>query len=172
MDRVDQAVALLKESKSKGLSFYDAKQVLVQNGFTDSEIGSAADNYDYESGNPTSLQSVNVKDDIHEIELQQAKVQLSRDYWYSFIPVVGAFYKAKRINDYTKYESLKTGRDPLLVLAIWLIVMAVAAIFALVVGPGLVGLLTKSNTALYLSHYLGVIVAVLLLYFIFRKRKR
>jgi hypothetical protein len=49
MDRVDQAVSLLKDSKVKVLSYYDARQVLVQNGFSDSEITDAADRFDYQT---------------------------------------------------------------------------------------------------------------------------
>jgi hypothetical protein len=47
MERVDQAVVILKSCKSKGLSFYDARQILVQDNFKDEEIADAVDRFDY-----------------------------------------------------------------------------------------------------------------------------
>jgi hypothetical protein len=55
MDRIDQAIVLLKDCKLKGLSFYDAHQALVQNGFSNAEIDDAADRFDYQVyGAPTA----------------------------------------------------------------------------------------------------------------------
>ena len=48
MERIDQAIALLKDCKSKGLSYCDAHRQLVQNGFSDTEIAEAADRFDYQ----------------------------------------------------------------------------------------------------------------------------
>lgn len=56
MERVDQAVALLKQSKSRGMSFYDARQALARNGFTDTEIADAADRFNYEDNTISSPQ--------------------------------------------------------------------------------------------------------------------
>lgn len=52
MDRVDRAVALLKESKAQGLRFYDARQALARSGFTDTEIADAVDGFNYEDDTP------------------------------------------------------------------------------------------------------------------------
>ncbi len=43
MDRSDQAFAMLRENRDKGLSLYDSRQILIQNGFSNAEIDDAAD---------------------------------------------------------------------------------------------------------------------------------
>jgi len=58
MERTDQVIALLKDCKSKGLSYYDARRLLVQNGFGDSEIAEAADKFDYQEFSVPNAPSV------------------------------------------------------------------------------------------------------------------
>lgn len=43
MDRVDQAVDMLRKNRSNGLSYYDSRQLLLQSGFNDNEIDDASD---------------------------------------------------------------------------------------------------------------------------------
>jgi hypothetical protein len=47
MDRVNQALALLQQNSSRGISFYESRQQLLQAGFTDSEIDDASDRFDH-----------------------------------------------------------------------------------------------------------------------------
>jgi hypothetical protein len=175
--RLDSAVNLLKQCRSQGKTYHDATQALAQQGYSQQEIEQASYRFPYNLGDSQAEDSPPPKsnlteDDVHEIELDESKQQLNRDYWYQFIPIVGAYYKTKRVNDYAKYESLKTGHGHTAVLVIWFIAMAVGTFVALVAAPWFVGLFTMSNTALYLSHYIGVIVAVLLLHITFRTIKR
>ena len=181
--RLEASVSSLKKCKAEGKTYYEATQILAQQGYSQAEIEQASYQFPYTTISPADsennpaqnllqLQPTDSKEVEHEIELQQTKQQLRQDYWYSFIPIVGAFYRTKRVGDYTKYESLRTGHSQAAVLTTWIGVMIVGAFVALVAAPRVVSIFTKNSTAMGWSHYAGFILAILLLSIIFRKKSR
>jgi hypothetical protein len=175
--RVAAAINLLRQCKAQGKSYYEATELLQRQGYSQTEIEQASDQFPYTSvaipraddstpSNPTPGQLANYGIDSKEVELKAAKQKLWKDYWYQFIPFVGTFYKARKIGDFTTYESLKTGKKRTTVLLIWVGVMLIAMALALTSPSWLM----NSTWGLYAWHYVGVLAAILLLSVIFRAR--
>jgi hypothetical protein len=57
IDRVDDVVTQLKQSKARGLSFNDARQALLQSGFSNAEIDDASHKFDYLGEDPWASNS-------------------------------------------------------------------------------------------------------------------
>lgn len=173
--RTEAAINMLKQCKVQRMTYYEATQVLMQQGFTEEEIDDASDQFVYSDATPPSNDNTqspaaerpaSIIEQGHDVELQAAKQQLNKDFWYGFIPFVGGFYRMKQTADYTKYESLKTGYNRVTVFGIWLGVIVVA-FFVTIFAP----MFTFGNATLeYLSRYVGIIAAFVLLFFIFRKK--
>jgi hypothetical protein len=177
--RLETAISLLRQCKADGKSYFEATQTLVQQGYSQLEIEQASYQFPYSNigaggdkvPQDLSRQPVDGKNIDDESKLLEAKDKLNRDYWYSFIPIVGSFFKTKRIGDYIEFGALKTGRSRLTATTIWVAAMIIGAFVTLVVAPRVVGLFSKNSTALYLSHYIGLILTIFLLMFIFRAKK-
>ncbi len=171
---------MLKQCKAEGKTYYESQQLLTQQGYSQAEIEQASYQFPYSgitstepspAQNPVAPQPTNAQEIGKDIELQTAKQKMNQDYWYGMIPIIGTFFRYKRIGDYANYESLKTGQHKSNVVLIWIMVMIVGFVLAVFVAPWLVGLVTDSSLLIYVSHYVGVLVAVLLLMYIFGRRK-
>lgn len=175
--RIDAAVSALQQCKAQGKTYYEATQALAQQGFTAAEIEDASDRFTYSDitadssdsqRSPTNLPPAAIAANQQQTAVRAAKQQLNRDFWLSFIPIFGGFFRAKQVSDYTKYQALRTGRSRLGVIAIWLCVMVIALAITLFT-PSFGG----HNALLAVgSHYSGVIVGFALLLLIFRPRNK
>lgn len=180
--RTATAINLLKQSKAQGKSYYEATQVLAQKGYSQVEIEQASYQFPYTdvTGAPTDGASAprstppaspDNAANADDAMIQEAKEQVTKDFWYSFIPIIGAYYKTRRVGDYARYESLKTGQSQSTVLSIWIVAMVAGAFVSLVVAPKLTSLVTKNSAVLYASHYAGLAVAAGILWFVLKARK-
>src|ERR1700683_4661441 len=125
--RTTAAVDLLKECKKQGLSYSDATQALMEQGFTQSEIEQASYQFIYSDPLSTTIpnQSASQDEPLNEradrdIAIQAAKEQRNKDSWLQFIPIVGGYYRFKTAKDISDYETLKTGYSQTTVALIWI----------------------------------------------------
>lgn len=72
-NRASKAVELLKQSKLKGLPFYQAAQQLLQQGFSQAEIDQAAVDMQY---NPPKTDAENPPKTESEKEIEQEEAEL------------------------------------------------------------------------------------------------
>src|SRR6266487_962244 len=176
--RLDMAINLLKQCKARGMQYYDAAQGLAKQGFSQEEIEQASNRFPYSSiapadNNPIKSAepaSVYNKESADKAELEAAKQRMNRGYWYQFIPIVGAFYKFKQIDNYAEYESKKTGHSWSTVMLIWGAIMVVGSLLVMTVAPAAIILFSNNPSALHLLPYVGPTVIILLL-LLFRARK-
>jgi hypothetical protein len=123
MDRVDQAVALLKDSKAKGLSYYDATQSLAKQGFTPAEIEQASYRFTYSDADPAkeneqlppTANQAAAEEIVHEEAVESAKSDMRKDIGLSLLggrSLFGSYFRSKAISDYAAYKDLEN-KDPL-----------------------------------------------------------
>jgi hypothetical protein len=118
-DRLSQAVAVLKEAKDQGLSYYDATQSLTKQGFSQEEIEQASYQFPYsDAAQPdtnafTSDPSVNqafAEGVVHEEAVDNAKQELHHDVALGLLggrSLVGSYNENKAIGDYVALKELE-----------------------------------------------------------------
>ncbi len=179
--RIAEVVTLLKHCKQEGLSYYNATEWIEQKGYTIEEVQQASYQFVYTDPlstehefailrQPTGQLSEQIE---READIQVAKAKMNSDFWMGTIPIVGGFYRYKRIGDIVNYTSLRTGRSRLVTFGIWLLVDTLAFIGCLFVPFIIfhVGYLKDSPLSGILLPYIVIALAFLLFKLFFRKPK-
>lgn len=117
-DKLGNAVAALKAAKAQNLSYYDASQSLLKQGFTQEELEQASYQFPYteipqpSSNNASSDPSLNqafAEGVVHEEAIDNAKQELHKDIGMGLLggSLVGSYFGNKAIGDYAALKDLE-----------------------------------------------------------------
>lgn len=117
-----QAIESLKAAKAQGLTYYDATQSLLKQGFTQEEIEQASYQFPYSEAAPVNSsdasQNVSVNQAfaeavVHEEAIDNAKQELHEDAARGLLggrSLFGSYYKNKAIGDYAALKNLENNK--------------------------------------------------------------
>jgi hypothetical protein len=120
-DRKAKAVSALKSAKSRNLKYYDATQELLSQGFTQTEVEDASQQFVYSDASPAGNEAINpgslqldqalAVGVIHQEAVDQAKSQLARDAGLGLMPGShhGVFSSHGTLQDAEALAELKHG---------------------------------------------------------------
>jgi hypothetical protein len=121
--RVTAATQQLKQCKSQGLNYYDAKQTLAKMGFSQEEVEQASYQFPYSDVAPSNIEAspsdAKLNQVFSEAVAQQetkdnTKQNLYKDAALGFLggrSLMGKYYGTKAISDYTTLKDLEQSQE-------------------------------------------------------------